>query len=59
MYKLNSSDVNNSRFLEAIETNYSLRDRYKNFDFNSLAEIIFHDEITKEVYDNIVFALSL
>lgn len=60
MYRFRSSDITNDKFLAAIERNGQIViDRYKNMDIRELQEIIYHSELNQNMYNNLMFALSL
>lgn len=60
MYRLRSSDINNETYIKAFETfDPELLNRYRSLDIKEIREIIFFSEITDEVYDNGMFALTM
>lgn len=59
MYRLKSSHISNEKYYNRLESDLELQSRFKTLDFNTLSEIIFHDEITPSVYSNAVCALTV
>lgn len=60
MYRFRSSDITNDKFLAAVEKHGKvIIDKYKNMDILELQEIIYHSELTENMYNNLMFALTV
>lgn len=60
MYRFRSSDITNDKYIAAVEQNGQvIIDHYKNLDIREVREIIYHSELTENMYKNLMFALTV
>lgn len=60
MHRFRSSDITNDKYIEAIERHgQAVIDHYKDMDIRELSEIIYHANLTENMYNNLMFALTL